>query len=75
MFSLTLILLWLIRLRHGQGPENLKCVTKADMTIGRMEQKAKNCLGKHKMESEQDGVALVISDTRKTYGTLGTSEL
>lgn len=63
--------MWLIYLHRGQGHEHLKCITKADLTIGRMEQKAENRLDKHKMKSEQDGVTLVISDTRKTYGILG----
>lgn len=27
-------LLWLIHLNHGQGDRNLRCVAKADVTIG-----------------------------------------
>lgn len=47
--------------KDGQDHGNFFCVAKAEVTIGGRVQRAENYRSKHKMESEQDRITLVIS--------------
>lgn len=46
---------------RSQGHGNLKCAAEADITEAGVGQRAENYQSKHKMESEQDAIALAIS--------------
>lgn len=58
----SVILVNTSELWSGPGHENRKCVAKVDTTVRGGEKRAKKCVSKHEIESEQDDAGLFASD-------------
>lgn len=61
-----------MHLDHGQGHGDLKCF----LPLCRVRYSTENSLDKHKVESEQDGMALMLSVEQIAFGfPVGTIDL